>query len=151
MFETKAPSWVNEAREAYLTKLEGFMPFEVKVLKSPSADRDSKEVKLRQEADLLLRALDAKDLVVLFDESGTTFKQSEDFARALGRALESGKQRITFCIGGPYGFDASVKTRANASWSLSTLTMNHWVAQIMALEQVYRGLTIIKGQPYHNR
>jgi 23S rRNA (pseudouridine1915-N3)-methyltransferase len=69
----------------------------------------------------------------------------------LGRVLESGKSRLVFVIGGAYGFSDEVYARADMKWSLSALTFNHWLAQLAALEQVYRGLTILKGIPYHNR
>jgi len=151
ILETKSPGWVQEARAEYSAKLGGFLPFEIQLLKSPSADRESAEVKKRKEAEILLKQIEPRDAVVLFDEAGKSCRNSEEFATQLGRLLDSGKTRLVFCIGGPYGFDESVKTRADAKWSLSGLTMNHWVAQIAALEQIYRGLTIKKGIPYHNR
>ncbi len=151
IFETKAPEWVEIARQEYTAKLKGFQPFEIHLLKSPSADRENAEVKKKKEAEILLRQIDEKDLLILFDEAGEEFRSSEEFAKHLSRHLESGKARIAFCIGGPYGFDASVTARSQAQWSLSKLTLNHWVAQVTALEQIFRGLTIIKGIPYHNR
>lgn len=151
IFETKTPGWVEEARSEYAAKIGGFMPFEISILKSPSADRDQADVKRKREGEMLLKQLDERDMLVLFDEAGKLAKTSEDFARELGRAVESGKQRLVFCIGGAYGFSDEVKKRAQMKWSLSPLTMNHWIAQLMALEQIYRGFTILKGIPYHNR
>jgi 23S rRNA (pseudouridine1915-N3)-methyltransferase len=151
IFETKASAWVEAARTEYGAKLKGFLPFEIQTLKSPSAERDQADVKKRREAELLIKQIDDRDLVVLFDETGKTFRGSEEFSAQLRRLLESGKQRIVFCIGGPYGFDETVRARAGAVWSLSGLTMNHWVAQITALEQVYRAFTILRGIPYHNK
>lgn len=151
ILESKAPSWVAEARQQYQEKISAFLPFEIRLLKSPNADRDSAAVKQRLEADLILKELSEKDLLVLFDEKGKLPRTSEDFAQSLSRVLESGKPSVVFCIGGPYGFCDVVKKRSQLQWSLSPLTMNHWIAGIMALEQIYRGLTIIKGIPYHNR
>ena len=151
IFEHKPTPWVASAREDYITKLQAFAPFEIASLKTPAVERDSADVKLKKEADLLLKQIDDKDLLVLFDEGGRSFASSEEFAQHFGRLLESGKQRLVFCIGGPYGFDARVKARAQAQWSLSKLTFNHWLAQLVALEQIYRGWTIVKGIPYHNR
>lgn len=151
IFETRAPEWVQAARAEYAKKLAGFLPFEIQILKSPTAEREQAEVKRRQEAELLLRALDERDLLVLFDEAGRVARSSEEFAARLGRVVESGKARVVFVIGGPFGFADEIKRRAAELWSLSPLTMNHWIAQLMALEQLYRGLTIRKGVPYHNR
>jgi 23S rRNA (pseudouridine1915-N3)-methyltransferase len=151
LFEHKVPGWVETARDEYVVKLRGFAPFEICPLKTPSQERESADVKRRKEADVLLQQMDLKDLVVLFDEGGKTFTSSENFADQLRRLLESGKQQLVFCIGGPYGFDPRVKARSQAQWSLSGLTFNHWLAQLVALEQIYRGWTILKGLPYHNR
>lgn len=151
IFETKAPAWVATARAEYEAKIFHFAPFEIKALKSPTNNRENADGKRRQEAEILFNQLGERDLLILFDENGKAAKASEEFAQNLGRALESGKATIVFCIGGPYGFDPAVKERAQMRWSLSTLTMNHWIAQLMALEQVYRGFTILKGIPYHNR
>ncbi len=147
----KPPAWVATARAEYAAKISPFASFEIKLLKSPNADRDGAAVKQRLEADLILREVGEKDLLVIFDERGKLAKTSEDFSAALSKILESGKSQIVFCIGGPYGFAEEVKKRAQVSWSLSPLTMNHWIAGLMALEQLYRGFTIIRGLPYHNR
>jgi 23S rRNA (pseudouridine1915-N3)-methyltransferase len=147
----KPPEWVATARADYAAKINPFVPFEIKLLKSPNADRDSADVKRKLEAELILRELDDKDLLVLFDERGKLSKTSEEFSVALSRVLESGKSNIFLCIGGPYGFADEVRRRAQSQWSLSPLTMNHWIAGLMALEQVYRGMTILRGIPYHNR
>jgi 23S rRNA (pseudouridine1915-N3)-methyltransferase len=149
-FETKSPDWVATARQDYLTKISHFIPLEWRPFKSPSADRDDASVKLKKESEILLKFLDASDLLVLFDENGTTFADSKVFSEHLKRVVESGKSRVVLAIGGPYGFSEDVKKRAQMKWSLSKLTMNHWIAQIAALEQVYRGFTILKGLPYHN-
>jgi 23S rRNA (pseudouridine1915-N3)-methyltransferase len=151
ILEGKPPEWVDSTRREYEAKISPFVKFEIKSLKSPSADRESRDVKLKKESEIILRQLDDKDMLVLFDEHGKLAKSSEEFAQMLSRTLESGKSHILFCIGGPYGFADEVYSRAQAKWSLSPLTMNHWLAQLTALEQIYRGLTILKGIPYHNR
>lgn len=150
VFETKCPSWLETGRQEYIEKISGFLPMDLQILKSPNADRDHAEVKLRREAEILFKHLDERDYLILFDEHGKLSRSSEEFSKELGRAIESGKARVVFCIGGPFGFDKAVKKRAQARWSLSPLTLNHWVAQIAALEQIYRGFAIRKGLPYHN-
>lgn len=149
-FETKSPEWAQIARSEYVQKVSYFLPMEWKPIKSPSADRDDQSVKLKKEAELLLKFIEPNDLLVLFDEGGVQFKNSPDFADHFRRVVESGKSRVVFAIGGPYGFHADVKQRAQLKWSLSKLTYNHWLAQLVALEQIYRGFTILKGLPYHN-
>lgn len=151
ILEGKPPAWVAEARAEYQSKINPFVSIEVKSLKSPSVDRDSSDVKRKREGALILRELDERDFLILFDENGKLTKNSEDFSATLARVLESGKACAVLCIGGAYGFSDEVHNRAQLKWSLSPLTMNHWLAQIAALEQIYRGLTILRGIPYHNR
>ena len=88
--------------------------------------------------------------MILFDERGKLHKNSRDFSAAIVKAIESGRQRIVFVIGGPYGFSQKAKDRADLLLSLSPLTLNHHVAKVTALEQVYRALTIWKNIKYHN-
>lgn len=151
ILEGKPPAWVAEGRAEYLTKIQPFVSIELKSLRSPAADRDNAEVKRKREGELILKEVDSRDLLILFDERGKVAKNSEDFSAQLGRVLESGKQVAIFCIGGAYGFSDDVYARADMKWSLSPLTMNHWLAAITALEQIYRGFTILRNIPYHNR
>lgn len=150
-FETKTESWVSEGKAAYEKKIGGFFPFEMISIKSPAIDREDSARKKKAEAEKFLKLLKPGDVLILFDEAGKTFKNSETFASALHQVLDRSPTRMVFLIGGAFGVDASVRERAFATWSLSALTMNHWVAQLMALEQIYRALTIIKKIPYHNR
>ncbi|CAL5025559.1 unnamed protein product [Urochloa decumbens] len=61
-----------------------------------------------------------------------------------------GSSRLTFCIGGPYGLGVQVRKRADATIRLSSLVLNHQVALVVLMEQLYRAWTIIKGQKYHH-
>ena len=149
-FETKSPEWAQTARAEYIQKVSHFVPMEWRPIKSPAIDRDDHAVKQKKEAELLFKILEPNDLLILFDEGGSSFKNSHDFSASLRRVMESGKSKVLFVIGGAYGFHPDVKQRAQYKWSLSHLTYNHWLAQLVALEQIYRGFTIIKSLPYHN-
>lgn len=149
-FESKSPGWVSQGREEYIQKISHFFPLEWRSLKTPSLDRDEALTKQKKEAETLLKFLEPSDFLILFDEAGTNFSDSKQFSEHLKRVVESGKSRAIFVIGGPYGFHEEIKKRAQARWSLSKLTLNHWIAQLTALEQIYRGFTILKGLPYHN-
>ena len=43
-----------------------------------------------------------------------------------------------------------VRTRANESIRLSSMVLNHQVAHVVLLEQLYRAWTILRGEPYHH-
>jgi 23S rRNA (pseudouridine1915-N3)-methyltransferase len=150
-FETKMEPWVTEAREVYQKKINAFFPFEIESIKSPNIDREDADRKRKAESEKFLKLMKPGDLLVLFDEGGKAFKDSETFSIALGQLIERSPSRLVFLIGGAFGVDGNVRKVASATWSLSGLTMNHWIAQIASLEQIYRALTIRKNIPYHNR
>jgi 23S rRNA (pseudouridine1915-N3)-methyltransferase len=58
--------------------------------------------------------------------------------------------QLVFCIGGPYGHGDAVRERANDTIRLSKLVLNHQVAVVVLLEQLYRGWAILRGDPYHH-
>jgi 23S rRNA (pseudouridine1915-N3)-methyltransferase len=149
-FQTSRESWFEEARDLYVKKIGGFLPVDYQVVRSRSADRGGASEKLATESSEILRQVDDADYLILFDERGRSFRDSVEWARHFGRALESGKRRTTLVIGGAYGVDDRVRKRADLTVSLSPLTLNHRLAMVVALEQIYRALTIRKGIPYHN-
>ena len=79
-------------------------------------------------------------------ESWTT----ERFARHLGERMLHGSRAITFAIGGADGLPPALSARANLRLSLSAMTLPHRMARLVLLEQIYRALTIIRGEPYHH-
>jgi 23S rRNA (pseudouridine1915-N3)-methyltransferase len=58
---------------------------------------------------------------------------------------------MIFAIGGPYGFSPEVYARANGKISLSKMTFSHQMVRLICLEQIYRAMTIIRGEPYHHQ
>lgn len=146
----KNPSWLEDALAEYDKKIGFFFPFTRKTLKSKSSPREDAAVKKTSEAKELLSVLPQKALVVLLDEAGKSFKSSPAMAAELEKIFSGSKNEVIFLIGGAYGVDAEVRVRADAVWSLSGLTFNHHLVQLVFCEQLYRGLTIWKGIPYHN-
>jgi 23S rRNA (pseudouridine1915-N3)-methyltransferase len=85
---------------------------------------------------------------VRLDETGVAMT-SVEFARALERwAMAHGQ--VTFAIGGPHGHGAATTSASDASLALSAMTLNHALAHLLLLEQVYRAATILAGDPYHH-
>lgn len=94
--------------------------------------------------------LEEKDFVVLLDENGKELSSLELANFLEKRCLESGK-RIVFIIGGAYGVDQKIKSRADFTWSLSKLVFPHELVRIILSEQIYRACTILKGEKYHHQ
>jgi 23S rRNA (pseudouridine1915-N3)-methyltransferase len=142
-------NWCDAAIFEYQKKINYFHSFEIKRVKSPKMNRENAEAKRVADSQVLLRALDPGDLVILLDENGMAL-DSIGFSKKIGQIIDQSAKRIVFVIGGPYGADEELKKRAKIRISLSPMTMNHWIAQVVLLEQVYRAITILKGLPYHN-
>lgn len=148
-FQTSKESWFQEANSVYSEKISHFTAFEIKTLKTPANEREQKEVRIKKEAQTTLDLLRADDFLVLLDEKGQTLT-SMKFSEQINRILGSGKRQAYFLIGGPYGVSDEIKARANLKINLSPFTLNHLVAQVVLLEQIYRSFTILKNLPYHN-
>jgi len=142
-------SWFVALKEQYEKKISAFVPFEIVALKSKNLDRRAREQKRAQESKEILSAIKDNDYVILCDEHGLSV-DSLEFSKKMVKGFESGRRQLVFIIGGPYGVDDTVKKRAQWVWSFSNLTFNHLLAHAIVFEQLYRGLTIWKGVPYHN-
>lgn len=127
-----------------------YLPFEwVSVPDVRIKGRPSPEALKEMESEALLRQIESGDQVVLLDESGASYS-SRKFAAQLQKWMNAGPKRLVLVIGGAYGFGSGIRSRANAELSLSRMTFNHQVVRLLAAEQLYRALTILKGDPYHN-
>jgi 23S rRNA (pseudouridine1915-N3)-methyltransferase len=96
----------------------------------------------------VLKAISPGDHVVLCDERGALVT-SPQVADLLAGAGEAGTP-LVFCIGGPFGHGPAVMARGDTSISFSGCVLNHAVAHVVLVEQLYRGWTILRGEPYHH-
>lgn len=141
--------WVLSATKEYQTKLSYFCKFSLEVIKPLKMSRANALEKQKKESELILDKIKEKEYVVLCDERGVSF-DSKKFARKLEQLVSENPNTKCFVIGGAYGASDALLKRADLKIKLSDMTLNHHVALIHLLEQVYRGFTIIKGLPYHN-
>jgi 23S rRNA (pseudouridine1915-N3)-methyltransferase len=102
-----------------------------------------------KEAAMQTGALLKDDFVVVLDEAGREFR-TVDFAAFLSGIMQGSKKRIVFMIGGPWGFDESVLRKADLKLSVSKFTFSHQLVRLLFAEQLYRVLSVIKGDPYHH-
>jgi len=141
--------WVSEGLEVYSSRLRHYIPFEIREipeLKNVSAlSRD--QIKTA-EGKLILKSLKDSDDLILLDERGKEFRSIE-FADWLQKRMTAGRD-IVFVIGGAYGFSQEVYQRAGGMVSLSKMTFSHQMVRTIFVEQLYRALTILKGESYHH-
>ena len=140
----------REAIERYTARIPHYVPFELKELPDIKNTKNINEAKQKElEGTSILSALSNSDLVVVLDEKGKEYT-SREFARFISDKMLASVQRLVFIVGGPYGFSDKVYDRANAKISLSKMTFSHEMVRLFFVEQIYRAMTILNGEPYHH-
>jgi 23S rRNA (pseudouridine1915-N3)-methyltransferase len=136
--------------EDFSTRLNRYVPFEMESIPDIRGGGKLGSQTLRErEAALVLKRLQPTDLVWLLDETGKEFT-SRGLATHIQKAMNTGPKRLVLVIGGAYGHGESLRQRARGRISLSKMTFNHQVVRLLAVEQLYRAFSILRGDPYHN-
>jgi len=110
----------------------------------------SEDLQKQKEGELILKKINPTDTLVLLDEQGKQFN-SIDFSNYLQKHMNSGIKQLVFVIGGPYGFSETVYSQSRGKISLSKMTFSHQMVRLFVIEQLYRGFTILRNEPYHHR
>lgn len=134
----------------YAERVKHYVPFEMVVvpeLKNTKAL--SAEQQKERESELLQKQLRPGDHIVLLDEGGHEFRSME-FAAYLEKKQAQAARRLVFIVGGPYGFAPAIYALANEKVSLSKMTFSHQMVRLFFVEQLYRAMTILRGEPYHH-
>lgn len=139
--------FVVKGVDEFSKRINRYYSFKQHVLK-PGKSKESAQVK-KQEATSILQKIPDHSILVLFDENGKSYG-SISFANKLEQLLNQSKKHLIFIVGGAFGFDASIKDRADLSISLSDMTFSHQLIRLIFCEQLYRACTIIRGEKYHN-
>ena len=133
----------------YQQRLKHYVPFELIVIPDIKNAKTLSEEQLKAaEGEAILSRLTPSMDVLLLDEHGREFR-SIDYAEFLQKKMNAGRD-LTLIIGGAYGFSPAVYARANGKISLSQMTFSHQMIRLMAIEQIYRAMTILRGEPYHH-
>ncbi len=133
------------AAQEYAKRLSHYVRFEEVIL--PASRRPEREKATAEEGEAILSRLGKDEALVALDERGRSL-DSRELAAFLGRSQSSGRN-LAFVIGGDDGLAETVRKRAGLVLSLSKLTLPHRLARVVVLEQLYRGFSILRGEPYH--
>ena len=132
------------------TKIKRYVKFEL--ISTPQNPKNEKDIDQQKESegDRVMKKIDSRDFVVLLCERGKSLTSEKFASDVLAKSGDLGHGRLVFVIGGPFGHAKEVESRADIKLRLSEMVMNHRVARIMLLEQIYRAWTIVRGEPYHH-
>jgi len=142
--------YLRTGMQEYASRIMRYLPFEVieiPALKNISSQ--SHEEHNAREAELIKKQVHPSDKVILLDERGKEMR-SVEFAKFLNQQFMSGGKNLVFIVGGPFGFDPSMKNRADGILSLSRMTFSHQMVRLFFTEQLYRALSILRGESYHH-
>ena len=137
--------------EGYCGRISHYISFEIEVIPNISGGQTRHDLaRLKQlEGEQILRRIKPSDEVVLLDEKGKE-PTSQELATLLEKKMLSGAKRWTWVVGGPFGFSQEVYNAVPQRLSLSRLTFTHNMIRLLAVEQLYRALTILNNEPYHH-
>jgi 23S rRNA (pseudouridine1915-N3)-methyltransferase len=143
--------FLEDGEKHYLDKLKHYINFKVEMYPDVKQSKQTSEDEIKKkEGELFLSKLGPSDTVILLDERGKQYS-SVDFADFLQSYMNRGLKTLVFVVGGPYGFSEEMYKRANGQLSLSKMTLTHQMIRLFFIEQVYRGMTILKNEPYHHQ
>lgn len=137
--------------EEYTKRLSFYIKFDLEIIPDIKNVKNLSEAQQKEkEGELILSKITPTDNLILLDENGKTFS-SIKFSEFLQKKMNAGIKTLVFVIGGPYGFSETVYQKANGKVSLSEMTFSHQMVRLFVIEQLYRGFTILKNEPYHHQ
>ena len=143
-------SYLQEGESIYRNRLKHYLNFESKVFPDIKNGGKLKPEELKKaEAKMILQHIAPSDLLILLDENGQSLS-SIKFANFLNKKFQMGSKRLIFLVGGAFGFDQSLYDKANSKLALSPMTFTHQMVRVFFLEQLYRAMTILNNEKYHN-
>ena len=142
-------SHIQALLQDYQKRLGHYIPFSLTVIPELKNTKSlTSEQQKQAEGEMILRNITASTDMILLDEKGKEFR-SVEFADHIQKKMSSGRD-VVFVVGGPYGFSEAVYQRANGQISLSQMTFSHQMVRLFFVEQIYRAMTILRGEPYHH-
>lgn len=135
--------------QEYQKRLTHYLTFALQVIPELKNTKAlTSEQQKQAEGEMILKAVTSSADLILLDEHGKEFRSIE-FADYVQKRMSLGRD-VVFVVGGPYGFSEAVYQRANGKISLSKMTFSHQMVRLFFVEQLYRAMTILKGEPYHH-
>ncbi len=134
----------------YTKRLSFYVKFDLEIIPDIKNVKNLSETQQKEkEGELILSKLSITDQLIVLDENGKSFS-SVGFSEYLQKKMNSGIKTLVFVIGGPYGFSDGIYKKSKGKISFSQMTLSHQMVRLFVIEQIYRGFTILKNEPYHH-
>lgn len=144
-------TFLEKLIDDYQKRLKFYVNYQIEIIPDVKNVKNlSQEQQKNKESELIFKKIEDSHYVVLLDENGKEYT-SLQFADFLQKKMNTGIRQLTFVIGGAYGFSPEIYQRANEKCSLSKMTFSHQMVRLIFTEQLYRGFTILKNEPYHHQ
>ncbi|SFJ60785.1 23S rRNA (pseudouridine(1915)-N(3))-methyltransferase RlmH [Myroides guanonis] len=141
---------LNSLIEEYTKRLSFYIKFDLEIIPDIKNAKNLSEAQQKEkEGALILSKIAPTDLLILLDDKGKSFS-SMKFAEELQKRMNAGVKTLVYVIGGPYGFSEEVYKASQGKVSLSQMTFSHQMIRLFFIEQLYRGFTILRNEPYHH-
>ena len=135
----------------YQNRLSHYVRFSFEIIPDLKNTKNlSEKLQKEEEGKLILSKITSTDRLMLLEENGKEMNSIE-FSGFLQKQMNSGIKQLVLTIGGPYGFSEAVYQKASGTLALSKMTFSHQMVRLFVIEQLYRGFTILKNEPYHHR
>jgi len=136
--------------DEYQNRLKHYIKFELEIIADLKNIKNYSEIQQKEkEGELILSKLQKVDHLILLDDKGQHFTSME-FSKYLQKKMNMGLKQLVLVIGGPYGFSEAVYKKSTGKIALSKMTFSHQMIRLFIVEQLYRGFTILKNEPYHH-
>ena len=142
---------LKELIQKYESRLRHYIPFSMEIIPDLKNTKNlSISLQKEKEGQLILNKINTSDHLFLLDEKGKDY-DSIEFSMFLQKQMNSGLKQMVLAIGGPYGFSEAVHKSAHGKISFSKMTFSHQMIRLFVVEQLYRGMSILKNEPYHHQ
>ena len=143
-------SYLREGINNYEKRIRRYMPFESYEIPEIKNIKGSSVHKIKEaEGRSIIKHIEKSDYSILLDQKGRELNSIE-FAEYIQKLMNKSLSSVYFFTGGADGFSDEVYDKADELISLSKMTFTHEIVRLIFLEQFYRALTIVKGDPYHH-
>lgn len=143
--------WMKQGIDEYLKRLKSFAKINIIEYDEETVTKKSEEIKkkiMEKEGERLIKSIRDSECTILLDISGQEMS-SEEFSLWIENQMIFGKSKFHFFIGGPFGNGQNIKRCVKMHLSLGKMTLTHQMSRLLLVEQIYRGIKIIKKEPYH--